>query len=78
MITRRITFNLNQFLQDLNTALEDKTGLIDDEVQRYKEFLSRTKEPLLSDVQRYVNNHPLVTGNQRLKSFIMACHVISF
>jgi hypothetical protein len=48
--------------------------MIDDEVQRYKDFLERTKEPLKSDVKSYSEKHPLVVENKRLRSFIKACH----
>lgn len=74
MITRRTTFNLDDYLYDLKSALEDRTEHIHDEVQRYRDFLSHTKEPLLSSVKKYVGSHPLVSNNQRLKSFIDSCY----
>lgn len=78
MTTRRTTFNLNDFLGDLRYALTERTDLIDDEVQRYKDFLGRTKEPLKSKVIKYVNNHTLVTDNKELRSYIVACHTSNF
>lgn len=71
---RRTTFNLNNFLVDLSLALEDRTDLVEYEVDRYKTFLSRTKAPLVNSVMNYVNKHKLVTGNQEVKSYIDACH----
>lgn len=73
-ITRRKVFDLNNFLYDLNYSLEEQPIMIDDTVQRYKDFLSHTSEPLLSNVKKYVDNHCLVVDNERVKSFILACH----
>ena len=75
---RRKVFDLNDFLYDLNYSLEDEPNMIDDVVQRYKDFLSHTREPLLSNVKKYVDNHSLVTHNERVKSFVSACHRLNF
>lgn len=74
MITRRITFNLNDFLTNLNLALENKSELVENEVQKYKDFLSHTKQPLKDSAMDYVNKHNLTTGSQKVRSFIEACH----
>ena len=74
MTTRRIVFNLNNFLEDFEEVLAHRPDLIDDEVQRYKCFLSRTKEPLKTQVISYVSKHRLMSQNPRLKSFIMSCY----
>lgn len=74
METRRITFNLDQFITDLEEVIKDNPDMIDDEVQRYKDFLSRTQEPLLLSIKNYAEKHPLVLENKRLRSFILACH----
>jgi hypothetical protein len=71
---RRTTFNLNSFLEDLTIALDDRSDLIDYEVEKYKTFLSHTKSPLTLSVMDYVNKHRLVTGNQEIKSYIDTCH----
>jgi hypothetical protein len=74
METRRITFSLTEYLENLQEVIEDNPDMIDDEVQRYRDFLSRTKEPLLLSVKNFTINHPLVLDNKRLKSFILSCH----
>lgn len=74
MTTRRITFNINSFLCDLENCLSDNTEMIDDVVQVYKDFMNRVEEPLKIQVLNYVNKHPLVTGNQELRSYIEACN----
>jgi hypothetical protein len=74
METRRITFNLTDYLENLQEVIEDNPDMIDDEVQRYRDFLSRTKEPLLFSIKSFTINHPLVLDNKRLKSFILSCH----
>lgn len=77
MTTRRVTFNLNKFIEDLASCFDfdnDEADRIDDVVQTYKDFLSRAKEPVKSAAIKYVENHKLVTDNQRVRSFIKACH----
>lgn len=74
MTTRRITFNINTFLCDLENCLSDNTEMIDDVVQVYKDFMDRVDEPLKTQVLLYVNKHPLVTGNEELRSYIDACN----
>jgi len=74
METRRITFSLTEYLENLQEVIHDNPDMIDDEVQRYKDFLSRTKEPLLLSVKKFTINHPLVLDDTRLKSFILSCH----
>jgi len=74
MTTRRLTFNLNEFLEGFETVLIDRPDLIHDEVERYKDFLGHTKSPLIFKVLNYVETHPLFTENQRLRSFIEPCH----
>lgn len=71
---RRVVFNIAEFIEELQWVLEDYPELIDDTVQKYKDFLSRTKEPLLFSIKKYAINHPLVVENKRLRSFILACH----
>lgn len=71
---RRITFNIAEYLENLQEVIVDNPDMIDDEVQRYKEFLERTKEPLKTEVKNYAERHPLTLENKRLRSFILACH----
>ena len=71
---KRITFNLNDFLYGFDKTITDNPDMIDDEVKRYKTFLSHIEEPLLNDVVRYVSNHSLVTDNEKVRSFILPCH----
>lgn len=77
-IVRRKVFDLSGFLYNLNYTIEDEPEMIDDVVQTYKDFLSHTSEPLLSNVKKYVDNHSLVVNNERVKSFIVACHKLNF
>jgi hypothetical protein len=77
-ITRRKIFDLDNFLHELSYAVEDDTDSIDDVAQTYKDFLSHTSKELTSCVKRYVNSHFLVTDNERVKSFITACHKMNF
>lgn len=74
--TRRVTFNLNSFIEELQTCLlwENKHEEIDDVVQTYKDFLSRTDENLITKIKGYVDNHPIVLEDSNLKSFISACY----
>lgn len=74
--TRRVTFNLQGFIEELQTCLlwEDRHEDIDDVVQTYKDFLKRTDEGLVVKVKSYVDNHPVVMGDSNLKSFISACY----
>lgn len=74
METRRKLFDLNNFLYRLDTALESDTDMIDDVVQEYKDFLSHSSYELKTKVFGYVCKHHLVLENQRLRSFVMACH----
>ena len=71
---RRVTFNMIDFLENLQEVIEDNPEMIDDEVQRYKDFLKRTPEPLAESIKYYMEKNPLVLENKRLRSFILACH----
>lgn len=73
-VTRRVTFNIKNFLQDLMNSLVDRPDLIDDTVQTYKDYLSRADEGIKNNVKDYVNTHPLVLENQELRSYIEVCH----
>lgn len=74
MTTRRVTFNINNFLEDLHMAIEDRPDLIHDTVDRYTTFLNRAKDDIKKSVVSYVNRHVLVSGNQEVKSYIDCCH----
>ena len=75
MIERRVVFHINRFIEDLSLCLsEGKTDMIDETVQRYKDFLNEAEEPILSSTKEYVEKHPSVTRNQEVKSYIMPCH----
>ena len=81
---KQIKFNLSSFLERLSTALyEERDELtehgdavegVDDIIQEYRGFISRTKEPLLTSVKSYVGNHYLVSGNEKVTSFIESCY----
>ena len=74
METRRKVFDLSNFIYRLDTTLESNTEMIDDVVQEYKDFLSHSSEEIKNQAFNYVMKHHLVLENQRLKSFIVACH----
>lgn len=76
--TRRKVFNLGGFIEDLTFCVDDRPEMIDDIVQTYKDFLSHTHEPLLTSVKSYVDNHVLVIENEKVRSFIVACHKLNF
>lgn len=78
MTTKRITFNIADFLRDLERCLEDDTEMIDDVVQTYKDFLKRAKEPVRKLAKDYTNKHPLVLENEVVASYIKACHRLNF
>tara|TARA_R110000772_G_scaffold54916_5_gene125351 strand:- start:207 stop:467 length:261 start_codon:yes stop_codon:yes gene_type:complete len=81
---KQIKYNLSSFLERLSNALyEEREGItedtdegeaIDDIIQEYKDFISHTKEPLLTSVKTYVGKHYLVADNERVTSFINACY----
>ena len=74
MLVKSIKYNLGGFIEDLAYALVEDTESIDDVVQGYKTFIKRVNEPLLSAIKKYVNAHPLVVDNERIKSFIDVCY----
>lgn len=73
---RRVRFNLGFFLEELDSCLssENRHEEIDDVVQTYKDFLRRLEPDLGVKVRSYVDNHPLVTSNIKVKSFVQACY----
>lgn len=73
--TRRTTFNLKEFLEELSEVLISGVGSIEDQVNKYKEFLSRTEYPLRASIMNYVNRSEAVRSNKRLRSFTNACHM---
>jgi hypothetical protein len=77
-VTRRVRFNLNTFVEELTLCLEmeERHEEIDDVVQTYKNFLSRTDHGMTLKVRRYLDKHPQVINNSNLKSFISACYPI--
>ena len=75
MIIRRVTFNLNAFLEELEVVFSDELyDQIDDTIQRYKDFLSWTNEDIRKKSMTYIENHPLFIDNQKVNSFVTACH----
>ena len=73
MDTRRITFNIAIYLEELKEVIEDNPDMIDDEVQRYKDLLNRAPESLKHSIISYTLNHPLFLEDKRLRSFILPC-----
>ena len=79
MTTRRVTFNLNKFLEELHSCFYmDRPDLIDDTVQKYKDFLTRANERIRKVSIKYVENHVLYVDNQQVNSYIKACHRLNF
>jgi hypothetical protein len=73
METRRITFNIATYLEDLQQVIQDNPDMIDDEVQRYKDFLFRLKGELIFSVISYTVNNETFLSDKRLRSFILPC-----
>lgn len=72
---KRITFNLNTFIEDLsNCYVHESYGMIDDVVQRYKDFLSHARPEIKTKSKEYLMGHYLVKGNDTIKSYVVACH----
>ena len=79
MTTRRVTFNLNNFLEELHPCFYmDRPDLIDDTVQKYKDFLLNTNKRIREVSKKHVENHVLYTDNKQVKSYIDACHRLNF
>ena len=74
MITRRVTFNIKDFLSDLKNALSERPDRVDDEIQRYKDYLDRASTDMRIKVMTYVNKHELVTDNKEVRSYINYVH----
>ena len=76
-VTRRVRFNLNHFIEELDLCLEleDRHEDIDDVVQTYKTFIGRVDKEMGGKVKKYVFSHPQVKNNPNLKSFISACYI---
>jgi predicted DNA-binding ArsR family transcriptional regulator len=75
METRRVTFNIATYLENLQQVIQDNPEMIDDEVQRYKDFLSRLKGELVFSVISYTTNNETFLTDKRLRSFILPCFV---
>ena len=72
---KRITFNLNTFITDLHNCYAHETyDLIDDVVQKYKDFLRHASEGIQVDSKAYLMGHWLVKDDEVIKSYITACH----
>ena len=75
-VNRRVKFNLNNFIEELNSCLEleERNCEIDDVVQTFKTFIQRIDDNMGKKVKSYVYKHPQVINNSNLKSFISACY----
>lgn len=72
---KRVTFNLNAFIIDLHNCYAEQTyDMIDDVVQRYKDFLSRTSPKIREASKEYLMRHYLVREDEVIKSYVVACH----
>lgn len=72
---KRLTFNLNTFIVDLHNCYAEETyDMIDDVVQRYKDFLSRAKPEIQKKSKEYLMKHDLVKGDEIIRSYVVACH----
>lgn len=74
MEIKRVVFNLNDFLTELQNEIEDNHEGIDDIIQKYNSFLKRADEHIrdlsIGYVQKKVDN----LGNHLILSHIRACH----
>lgn len=72
---KRITFNLNNFITDLHNCHAHETyDLIDDVVQKYKDFLRHASPTIQDSSKAYLLKHWLVKESEIMKSYIIACH----
>lgn len=72
---KRITFNLNTFIIDLHNCYAEETyDMIDDVVQRYKDFLSHASPEIVEASRKYLMGHELVKEDKIIESYIVACH----
>jgi len=76
-VTRRVKFNLNNFVEELTLCLEMEYRHedIDDVVQSYKTFINRVDEDMRGKVKSYMDKHPKVKADANLRSFISACYI---
>jgi len=74
--SRRVVFNLHEFIEDLEDCIrtEHRQIEIHDVVQDYKGFISRQSPDMMIKVKSYVDKHPIVVQDKRVKSFITACY----
>jgi hypothetical protein len=74
MTTRRITFNLKKYAEDLNSCLmKDSPELLEDVVERYDNFLKRADDKIRKSSEQYLMNHELV-----MKEYIFSSHYLYF
>lgn len=76
-LKKRLTFNLNDFIIELQECyLHETYDKIDDVVQRYKDFLGHAKPEIAEKSRSYLMNHWIVKGDETrtFESYISACH----
>jgi hypothetical protein len=79
MTTRRITFNLKKYAEDLNSCLmKDSPELLEDVVERYDNFLKRADDKIRKSSEQYLMNHELVKNNKVMKEYIFSSHYLYF
>ncbi len=79
MTTRRVLFDITRFLNDLDACFyNERPDLIDETIQRYKDFLLMCPESIRKQTMDFVNKHRLVTEYEDIRSYIEACHKQNF
>lgn len=79
MIKRRVLFDINGFLNDLDSCFfNERFDLIDDTVQRYKDFLRESTESIQEQTKKYIMTQHLVIDNEDIRSYVEACHRLNF
>jgi len=72
---RRLTFNLNDWAFALHDCyLYETYDMIDDVVQRYKDFLSNARPEIQEASKNYLMRHFLIENDETIKSYVTACH----
>ena len=55
--TKRVRFNLNNFLERMQVAIEDRHDLIEEEIEAFENFLGRVSQELLHHITLYLAYH---------------------
>lgn len=74
MEVKRIVFNLNDFITELQNEIEENHECIHDIIEKYNTFLKRAGSELRTTSIKYVQKKVDEIGNPLILSHIRACH----